>query len=107
MRSLLLALLFGLCSATSVGQSPVLAYDFDAGGAGSAVNGGTAGPSAMPLSGLTMTGASPIGPPTTKRPVGFTWKIVSLSSSSDGKVGRITCSMTSSRIFSLLTSAEV
>ena len=61
MRSLLLALFLGLCSLTSAGQSPLLAYDFDTGGANPAVNGGTAGPASMPLYGLTMGGASPNG----------------------------------------------
>ncbi len=42
---------------------------------------------------------SPIGPPVTNRPVGFTWMTHrSRSMSSAGIVGRMTCSMTSSRI---------
>ena len=42
---------------------------------------------------------SPMGPPVTKRPVGFTWMThLSRSMSSAGIVGLITCSMMSSRM---------
>ncbi|MAB89608.1 MAG: hypothetical protein CMJ90_09145 [Planctomycetes bacterium] len=61
MRSVLLALIFGLSTAVSAGQSPVLSYDFDSGAAGPAVNAGSGGSSTMPLNGLTLSGASPNG----------------------------------------------
>ena len=43
---------------------------------------------------------SPIGPPTTKRPVGLTWKIVSSSSSFAGSAGLMIFSITSLRSLS-------
>src|ERR1044072_7899464 len=55
---------------------------------------------------LPVSPASPCGPPTTKRPVGFMWNFVVLSSSSTGTVERMTCSSISLRSCSFETSGE-